>query len=136
MKETNETSYPDLMKMNPNEVNYKGKMEEIKRTLTCAERTKYRLFSLDNNYCLYLASMWFESIEDFSHLEQATPRALNNISKFHYNPISLTEQTRPLFDNLQALYLYSPQDNQFPEDERIKARKIQISPYYHTGAEK
>ena len=68
---------------------------------TCNEK---KLYELDNNYCLFLASKYFESIEDYKHLELSTTRALNNINKFHYNPIPLTEETRRYFDHLQTLY--------------------------------
>ena len=66
-------------------------MEEIKKQLTCSERTTYKLYSLDNNYCLFLASMHFATIDDFINLELCTPRAKNNMSKFFYNPIPLDD---------------------------------------------
>ena len=123
MRETNDTSHPNLLNLNINEEYTPTKLDEIKRQLTCSERTKYGLYSLDNNYCLFLASQYYETIDDFTNLEISTTRAMNNLSKFHYNPIALTQQTLPLFSNLQTLYLYSENDNQFTEDEKIKQRK-------------
>ena len=45
------------------------------------------------------------------------------MEKFHYNPIPLTERTREYFPNLQTLYQYYSNDNQFETDTRIIARK-------------
>ena len=41
------------------------------------------------------------------------------MTKFHYNPISLTKTTRKLFDHLKTLYIYSTQDYQFKNDFKI-----------------
>ena len=46
------------------------------------------------NYCLFIASRWFETIEDFINVEKGCKRFLGNTTKFFYNPIPLTEQTR------------------------------------------
>ena len=106
MKKEEDNKHPELLKIKPNEFYSETAMEEIKRQMTCSERTKYKLYSFDNNYCLFLASMHFETIDDFINLELVTPRAKNNMSKFFYNPISLNEKTRPFFDHLQTLYIY------------------------------
>ena len=127
MKETNDQSHPELFNMNPNDVYTETKLEEIKKQLNCKERTKYKLYSLDDNYCLFLASMNFTSIDDFINLEMATPRALNNTSKFFYNPISLTSTTRTFFDNLQTLHIYKDDDSLFENDPKI-INRVYIPP--------
>ena len=81
-------------------------------------------------YCAFIASRWFESIDDFIHLEMCSSRFYGNLNKFFYNPIPLTPITREFFTHLRTLFIYSSQDNQFSDDERIKAKEhIKISPY-------
>ena len=46
MKETNDTSHPELVQLKPNDSYSENKMEEIKKGLTCSERTKYKLCHL------------------------------------------------------------------------------------------
>ena len=75
------------------------------------------------NYCLFIASRWFESADDYSNVEKGCKRFYGNTSKFFYNPIPLTEQTREWFDHLQTLFIYSSKDMRFEEDERIKRRE-------------
>ena len=91
-----------------------------------------RIFNIGtlDNYTMFIASRHFESIDDFINLEIGIKRFNGNMTKFHYNPIPLTNTTRKLFDHLQTLYIYSPNDNQFKDDERIIAREIQLVPYY------
>ena len=85
-----------------------------------------------SNYALFIASRWFESADDYSNVEKGCKRFLGNTSKFFYNPIPLTEQTREWFDHLQTLYIYHSTDMRFEGDERIQRRIIQICPYYLT----
>ena len=54
-----EKKYPEIIEMNINEEYSEEKLEEIKKKLTCKERTKYEICQLDNNYCLFLSSMYF-----------------------------------------------------------------------------
>ena len=96
---------------------------------SCKEREELQLHHLDNNYALYLASMWFNDINDFKNIEIATKRAQNNMNKFMYNPIPLDETTRYLFPNLKTLYIYSSNDNRFEDDENIIARKYLFKRY-------
>ena len=63
-----------------------------------------------NNYCVFIASRHFESIQDFINLEMAVKRFRGNLEKFHYNPISLTEELLPFFPNVQTLHLYNNED--------------------------
>ena len=84
-----------------------------------------RIFNVStlDNYTTFIASRWFETIEDFINLELSTSKYQGNMTKFHYNPIPLTVKTREFFDHLQTLYLYSDKDELFENDERIKPRK-------------
>ena len=83
-----------------------------------------------SNYALFIASRYFESADDYSNVEKGCKRFYGNTSKFFYNPISLTEQTREWFDHLQTLYIYSSKDMRFEEDERIQRREyIKVKPY-------
>ena len=84
------------------------------------------------NYCLFIASRYFTSSDDYSNVERGCKRFLGNTSKFFYNPIPLTEQTREWFDHLQTLYIYNKEDMKFENDERIQRRIIQRYPYYLT----
>ena len=124
MKKTNDTSHLDILNIEPNDYysTTENAMEKIKRTLTCKERTKYKLYSLDDNYALFLASMYFGSLDDLVNFEFAIPRAKNNMSKFFYNPVPIDKKSREWFDHLQTLYLYSPSDERFENDKRIIAR--------------
>ena len=72
---------------------------------------------------MFIASRHFQTIDDYINLEMGIKRFNGNMTKFHYNPIPLTNTTRKLFDHLQTLFIYSPNDNQFKEDERIIARE-------------
>ena len=123
MKERNDTKHPELLNLNPNKEFSETKLQEIKSQLTCKERTKYKLYELNDNYCLFLSSTYFESINDFKNLEFATRRALNNTEKFHYNPIPLTTEIRHLFPNVETLFIYDINNYEsFEEDKRIIKR--------------
>ena len=76
-----------------------------------------RLFNIGtlDNYTIFIASRHFESIEDFINLELCTSRFTGNMTKFHYNPIPLTQVTRNFFTHLQTMFIYSPNDNQLKE---------------------
>ena len=72
-------------------------------------------------YAMFIASRWFETIEDHINLELSSPKWKGNLSRFYYNPISIkSEFERELFSNLQTLHLYEFDDNEFHNDERIK----------------
>jgi hypothetical protein len=91
-----------------------------------------RIFNVStiDNYCAFISSRWFENINDFINLELCTSKFNGNMTKFFYNPISLTETTRPFFTHLRTLYLYSIKDNRFENDKRIIGRELQFVPYY------
>ena len=73
-----------------------------------------RIFNIGtlDNYTMFIASRHFESIDDFINLEMGIKRFNGNMTKFHYNPISLTNTTRNFFDHVQTLFIYSPKQKQ------------------------
>ena len=63
-----------------------------------------------HNYCIFLASMHFESIDDFINLKLAVKRFRGNLEKFFYNPIALNKPSRKFFLYLRTQWLYSEKD--------------------------
>ena len=91
--------------------------EEIKKRFTTKERTQMKLCKLDN-YCLFIASRFFESLDDHINFIQVSKRMNGNIDKFHYNPISLNNNSLKLFTNIETLHIYKENDD-FLEGGRI-----------------
>ena len=58
-------------------------------------------------YCIFISSRYFEDINDYINLELSHPRFQGNLTKFFYNPISLTPQTFHFFPMLRTLHLYT-----------------------------
>ena len=77
-----------------------------------------------DHYSIMISSKYFESIDDFIHLELCSPRFEGNMERFHFNPISLNYQTKQFFPSLETLHLYSKDDNEFKEDKKITQRII------------
>ena len=86
------------------------------------KRTQLKLSQLDND-CIFLASKWLDCIDDHINLIQVSKRLEFNMTKFYFNPISLTKETREFFPNIQTLIQYKSNDHLFEDDERIKIRK-------------
>ena len=84
-----------------------------------------RIFNIStlDNYAIFIASRWFDTIDDYINLELSTSKFTGNMTKFFYNPIPLTMKTREFFDHLQTLYIYSIDDERFYNDERIIVRE-------------
>ena len=104
---------------------------QLKQTSLIPLRIK-RMFNASqmDHYTMFLSTKYFETIEDFINLEMGVKRFNGNMTKFHYNPITLTPSTREFFTHLQTLYPYSNSDNQFENDKRIIARtKCSIEKY-------
>ena len=66
---------------------------QLIRNFTFEERTQLQLTQLDN-YCLFLTSKWFESIEDHINFTTTCKRLELNMTKFHFNPVSLNSNKR------------------------------------------
>ena len=87
-------------------------------SLTTKEKESMKFYSLDN-YCIFIASRYFESIEDFINLEFVCKRLRGNMEKFHYNPINLTINNAKYFPNIETQFIY---ENNY---EFITGAKIQ-----------
>ena len=110
MKKTNDTTHPELMD-HPNNTYTPTKLEEIKKTLTSSEKTKYRLYKLDNKNCLFEASKWFERVNDFINLAMVSRKAVDLMELYKYNPITITASTINLFNNIDVQHIYSRREN-------------------------
>ena len=73
-------------------------------------------------YSIMITSKYFESIDDFINLELSSKRFQGNMERFHFNPITLTKQTKQFFSSLQTLHLYEEDDEEFLEDNKIIKR--------------
>ena len=83
--------------------------EEMINNFTTKERSQMKLCRLDN-YCLFIASRFLESVEEHINLVKVSKRMRSNMEKFHYNPITLDEITIKFFPNVQTLHIYGPKD--------------------------
>ena len=63
-----------------------------------------------NNYSIFIASRFFENLQDYFNLEMGVKRFRGNLDKFFYNPISLTEETMGFFPNVKTLHVYDKED--------------------------
>ena len=82
---------------------------EIAMSFSLKERTEMKMTKLDN-YCLFIASRYLESLDDHVNLVKTSRRMKNNLEKFHYNPISVNGATVDFFENLETLHLYEKDD--------------------------
>ena len=103
----------------------KQSFEDIRYLLRPFEYLPLRIKRLFNivmmdHYTMFIASRHFESIDDFINLELGVKRFNGNMSKFHYNPISVDEQTVKLFPNAETLLCYDK------KEEYIEGGRIQF----------
>ncbi|EDR22234.1 hypothetical protein, conserved [Entamoeba dispar SAW760] len=80
-------------------------------------------YSQIDPYSMMIVSNYFATIDDFKNIQMVNKKYSNLMSKFHYNPVSLTIKTKKYFPNLQTLCLYNRKDKLF-NDKRIKTIKI------------
>ena len=72
-------------------------------------------------YSMFIATRFFESIQDYINLELSHPKWKGNLLRFYYNPIRLTNEfERNLFSNIQTLHIYDDKDSLFENDKNIK----------------
>ena len=83
--------------------------KEITSKFSLEERSKMKLFKL-NNYCIFIASRYFNTFQDHVNLTFVSKRMRGNMEKFHYNPISLKKKMLQFFPNVETLYCYEPDD--------------------------
>ena len=129
MISTNDRNHLDLLNMDINKEYTQDIMLEVCKKLTCEERTKYKLYSLDTYHIFYM-SQYFLSINDFINLERGVKKALGNMEKYHYNPIPLTPSIRRFFTHMITLKLFSKKDKLFEKDELI-IKRIKIHSLYY-----
>ena len=67
-------------------------------------------------YAIFIASRWFDSIEDYINLEFVCSKYFGNMTKFFYNPIPLKKNFMHLIPNIRTQYLYSESDELFREN--------------------
>ena len=94
--------------------------QEFQKALTkytIKERDQLHLYDLDN-YCIFIASRYLNSIYDHMNLTKVCKRLKYNMDKFHYNPVSVTPKNIKFFPNIQTLHRYGNID-QYLEGGRI-----------------
>ena len=97
------------MNLNKNELNEET-FNQISKQIPTKERNN--ICQLDN-YCLFISSKYFETIQDHINLIQISKRMKLNMEKFHYNPISLTKKIVSFFPNVETQHIYKPKDEYF-----------------------
>ena len=60
-----------------------------------------------DQYCMYLAMMYLESIDDMLNVVFSSKRFQCILERFHFNPVSVNETTIDFFPKLKTLRLYS-----------------------------
>ncbi|ELP84199.1 hypothetical protein EIN_258830 [Entamoeba invadens IP1] len=80
---------------------------------------------------MMVVSKYFITIADFINLELVCKKFTGNMTRFHFNPISLTTSTRRFFPHLQTICLYTPDDEIFDDDE-VEQRSVQYYVNYTT----
>ena len=83
------------------------------------QRSQWNLCQLDN-YCLFITSRFFNSIDDHINFIRVTKKLKLNMEKFHYNPISLNQRTISFFPNIQTFHSYTEEDEYLINDKIIK----------------
>ena len=111
-------------KLNQIDLNNKNIIEEdnfekeLSKKFSIKERSSMKLCLLDN-YCVFIASRFFNSLEDHINLTYVSKKYKLNMEKFHYNPISLNETSVQLFPNIETLHIYKV-DDKYLEGGRIE----------------
>ena len=90
---------------------------ELSKKFNTKQRSKMKMCKLDN-YCLFIASRYFESLDDHINLVKTCKRMERNMEKFHYNPTSLNKIIMEWFPNVETLHIYK-EDDEYLEGGRI-----------------
>ena len=91
--------------------------ETICKRFPLKQRSQLKLTQLDN-YCVFIASRYLETLEDHQHLTRVAKRLMYNMEKFHYNPIPLKKKYLDLFPNIETYHCYNYYDS-YLEGNRI-----------------
>ena len=81
---------------------------EADRQLSTISRQNlsYPKYGALNNYAAFIASRYFDSLEDHINFSMTCKKFLCNMDKFFYNPVPLTIDNRDCFSYLRTLYIY------------------------------
>ena len=113
-KETNENKQKMISKakefqleekMEAIDINKNDIETELQQKFTLQQRREMKLYNLDN-YCIFIASRYFESLDDHINLMKVSRRMRGNMEKFHYNPISISKQIANFFPNVETQHIY------------------------------
>ena len=104
------------------EIEEKKSLSDIIRSCNPEElplslKRKYHYNKLDQ-YTMFLAMMYFETLDDMINVIFASKRFKHILAKFHFNPVSLNETTIEFFPSIETLRLYSS------EDKKIVKKRI------------
>ena len=67
---------------------------------------------------LNIVSKYFESFQDYFHLEMSTKKCKGNCERFRYNPISLSSSTIQFFPNIVSVqFVFLPSDVSVLQDK-------------------
>ena len=91
---------------------YREEVMNLKLSKTFTTKQRSNMSKLDN-YCVFIASRYFNSLQDHINLLFVSKRFRCNMEKFHYNPISVDEETVKIFPNIQTLNIYNDNDKYF-----------------------
>ena len=109
----------DQINMNNENIVHDDNFElELSKSLTLKERNVMKLCQLDN-YCIFIASRYFNSLDDHINLVKVSKRMRGNMEKFHYNGISVDKKSVKLFPNIETLHMYKEKD-EYLEGGRIQ----------------
>ena len=102
------------------QTNEQKQIDEVKQNLIqiCKTFEINKRTHLDKR-TLFITSKYFETIDDFKHLEMTCKKYRGIIEMFHYNPIPITGYLFSLFQNITELHIYQKEnENLIPK--RIK----------------
>ena len=78
-----------------------------------------------DNYCIFIASRHFETLQDHINLAMTTKRFRFTMERYYYNPIPITSKTAKFFPNIETQHIYSK------DDEKIKKGRISRYCYWY-----
>ena len=118
IKETNEKKRTTRTKQT-NKTNSRSKNTKTKKqTVTYVQLHKL------TKQCIFLASFYFDSIEDYINVEKCSKKFRGNMERFSINPISVTHQTIKFFPNIQSLCFYDEIHEEQQQLEELKNEEL------------
>ncbi|ELP84251.1 hypothetical protein EIN_064860 [Entamoeba invadens IP1] len=65
-----------------------------------------------DGYHIMVVSQYFIKVQDFITVESVC-KSIGNMGKFHFNPLPLTLKTVKYFSNIETLYIWKKEDENF-----------------------